>query len=467
MSRMGKRCRQAALGATFALLVAACAADDSPPSADSAVTGTSASSTSAAGDIPSSLASADVVDTEVAGSCLATDNAALTVFATTDGSTLWSMPISPPSGETVLHDNVLFFSLAWQRERSPGVAAVDLENEELRWERSFEEEPEQLVVVGRSLIVVSRNSIRAVDLVSGEDKWIIGNEFVFTEAIVEGGWAYAIDNVAVHGINLRTGELTWRLPIERPDELAARGGLLAVAARNTVIAVDIGNRSTLWEEQVNRVGSGDMWVGPDTVIVEVAPSESPTGGLVALDRGSGIVRWRLDGVDAVHWPSAEQIVTSVPAPEYRGPQRYDIISIDASTGDLWWALPTTVPGGEGILSVSDDRALIHEPHPAVAGVKRLRLIDTVSGATVWETSSTQGIDGARIEADSFVSTYRTDETVTDNRGTVELILGPGRVWTSTTQRGIEQDSTLSPVGLIVLSGERSPVCVGRELGEPN
>lgn len=172
-------------------------------------------------------------------------------------------------------------------------------------------------------------------------------------------------------------------------------------------------------------------------------------------------------MDAVAWPNSSRLLTTVASPEFRGAQRYDLLAIDVATGEAIWSLPTTIVSGSGLLSVSNGRALIYEPHPAVSGVHRLRLIDTADGSLLWEVSTTQPIDGARIEGELFVSTYRTIDTIADNRGHGTMILGPGRSWSIDTIDGIEQDMQLSDVGVVVLSGERSPVCIGRELLEPS
>lgn len=463
---MGKRCHWAALGATFALLVAACAATEAPRTPRASGTTTERAQPEAV-RFPTSAADATFVQAEPAGGdCAAGDRSRVALFDPAGGEELWTLDIPRPGGQTVVSGDVVYVSFGWDRDQPPGVGAIDLDLRAPLWQRFFEEPPEQLVTVGDSLVVVSRSGVRALDLESGDDRWTIGSEFDFTEVTVDGDSAYALTNVAVHGIDLRSGEVVWELPIERPDELAAQGRLLAVAADNLVIAVDTAARTRLWEKAVNRLGAGDMWVSSDSVIIELAPSESPSGGLVALDSESGLERWRVASVDDVHWPTPEQLVTTIASPAFRGALRYDLVALDANTGDQLWAVPTTESAGEIVLDASPGRVLINEPHPAVAGVDRLRLVNGVDGSIVWDVPILEPLDGARIEGGVFVSLYRTVETLLSDRGHVELMIGPSRSWTATLPDGVRQDMRLTPHGALVVSGELSATCVGRSLQEP-
>jgi hypothetical protein len=217
---------------------------------------------------------------------------------------------------------------------------------------------------------------------------------------------------------------------------------------------------------VNRLGAGRLWVSPSSVLVELAPSESPSGGILAIDAVSGFERWQLDDVDEIFWTGADQIVTSTAAAEFRGSQAWDLIGVDVATGETQWELPVSAPASQSVVGVADSRAVVVDPHPAVAGVSRIRLIDAADGSVVWETSSVESIDGASIEVGSIVTVHRTTDTLVGERGFAALIISPNSSWGVTQPDGVEQAPILTPHGLFVVSGETSAVCIGRELHTP-
>jgi len=404
---MGKRCRVAALGATFALLVAACAATDPEDNPQAVRAATTTTSTSVAPvQFPDSLADASFVRAELpSGPCVAGDDAQVALFDAADGQELWSFTIPRPGGLTVLNGNAAFLSFAWDREQSPGVGAIDLEGRAPLWQRFLDELPEQMERAGDGLVVVTRSAIRSLDPADGSDNWVIGTEFDFTDVVIEDNVAYVLNSVGVNGIDLTSGRRQWQFPIERPDGLAAADGLVVIASGSRIAAVDVEAEALIWDDRVNRLGAGEVWVSRSAVLVELAPAESPAGGILAIDAATGIERWQLDEVDEIFWTGADQIVTSTAAPEFRGSEAWDLFAIDVASGERQWSMPVSAPASHSVVGVADGRAVVVDPHPAVAGVSRIRLIDTADGSVVWETSSVEAIDGASIEVGSFVEPW--------------------------------------------------------------
>ena len=465
---MGKRCRVAALGATFALLVAACAATDPEDQPQAVRAATTTTSTSVApAQFPEALADTSFVRADLpSGPCVAGDDAQVSLFDAADGSELWSFSIPRPGGLTVLNGNAAFLSFAWDREQSPGVGAIDLSEQAPLWQRFLDELPEQMERAGDGLVVVSRSSIRSLDPTDGSDNWVVGTEFDFTDVVIEDAVAYVLNSVGVDGIDLTSGLREWQFPIERPDGLAAADGLVVIAAGSRLVAIDVAAQALVWDDRVNRLGAGRLWVSPSAVLVELAPAESPSGGILAIDAERGFERWQMDDVDEIFWTGPDQFVTSTAAAEFRGSQAWDLIGVDVATGETQWAVPVSAPASSSVVGVADGRAVVVDPHPAVAGVSRIRLLDTADGSVVWETSSVESIDGASIEVGSFVTVHRTTDTLVGERGFAALIVSPNQSWGVTQPDGVEQAPILTPHGLFVVSGETSAVCVGRELHTP-
>jgi hypothetical protein len=85
---------------------------------------------------------------------------------------------------------------------------------------------------------------------------------------------------------------------------------------------------------------------------------------------------------------------------------------------------------------------------------------------VWETVSDLHFDGAAVVAGTFVSIYGSSDVTGADRGTVGMLLGSSRFWVGSQPDGISTAPQLTPYGLLVISGERAPVCLARKVGEP-
>ncbi|MGI9607642.1 MAG: PQQ-binding-like beta-propeller repeat protein [Acidimicrobiales bacterium] len=464
---MGKRCRTAAWGATFALLVAACAATEAPRTAP---TGRSAAADAPRSDtvqFPRALANASFVQAElVDGPCVSGDDSQVSLYDAATGERIFSYTSPRPGGLTVVHGTRAYIGFAWDRGQPPGVGALDLRDEAPVWQRFLDEQPEQIKVSGDNLVIVSRAGIQALDAETGDDVWKTSTEFDLSEVVLAETEAYGINAIGVYGFDLETGAMMWELPIDRPDELVASGDLLAVAAGPTLKMVDVAAQALLWEQDVNRLGAGSMWVSTDAVIVELAPSANPAGAIAALDRASGRERWQVERVGDIHWTGPDQLVTTVSAAERRPGFPHDLIGVHTTTGEIIWSMPIT-DDANVIAGSADQRVLLSDPHPAAPGLHRVQLLDSSSGSPVWSTVRDVEIDGASIDGGALVSIHRSTPTLRGDRGEVGMLLGPERAWAATEADGISHEPILTPYGLLVVSGEPSATCVGRELFEPS
>ncbi len=468
---MGKRCRQAASGATFALLVAACAATDAPSSREqpSASPRTAITSTTLPTTVtfPDSLADASFVQAAMPdGPCAAGDNAQVTLFNIIDGSETWAFPLPRPGRATAVHGSAAYVSLRWDRGQLPGIAAIDLDAKAPQWQRFLPSEPESVQVAPVGLIVVTADDVRALDSETGEDLWVTSSQFDFTDVVLTDDAAYAIDSVGVSAISYDTGQVLWQLPIERPDALATDGTTLAVAANNRLIAVDIDARTKLWDTSVSRLGAGEIFVTPTSVAFELTPSVAPGGGIAVLDRVSGFELWRASGVGEPRWIGNDQLIASTANAEPTPGQPYVLFALDAASGQELWRTPSTAQAFDSIVGSAPGQVVVVDPHPAIAGLQRIRLLDSLSGLTTWESATEGSFDSAAVDSGSVVTLFGSNSSLGADRGSVALVRSGGDSWMATRADGIASAPQITPHGLLVVSGERTPTCVSRSVGSP-
>lgn len=467
---MGNRRQLAALGATCALLVAACAASGTPSESRAFPPGSSAATRPSAPTqivFPESLANASFSQVEPEnGPCAAGDDARVALFESNTGDELWSFPIPRPGGISALDGSMAYVSFRWDRGQFPGIGAIDIDARAPRWQRFLTSEPEQLAVSDFGLIVVTRDEVRSIDTATGEDQWVNNSEFDFGSVVIGTDLAFALDRVGVHAIDLETGRELWELELERPDALAADDATLAVAAGPRLVAVDIAEQSRLWDITVNRTGAGALWVSPHSVSIELAPGAAPGGGVVSLDRRTGSELWRATNIGEAFWVGDDQLISSTANAEALPAQPYVLVGLDAMTGAEQWRVPTTAQAFDSVLGQADGRIVTSDPHPAVSGLQRIRLIDSQTGDIVWETTSDRHYDGAEVEAGVIASVYASSAALGVDRGSVGVLFGGTNSWSSSQPDGIAEAPRMTPYGLFVISGEPAPTCVGRRVGEP-
>ena len=470
---MGKRCRQAASGATFALIVAACAATDAPTSSEpSSAASTRAPVTTttlpAAITFPESLADASFVQAPApTGPCAAGDNAQVALFNAADGSEDWTFPIPRPGSTSAVDGSVAYISFRWDREQSPGIGAIDLETNSPRWQRFLPAEPEALRIAQDALIVATSDDIRALDSETGEDLWVASPQFDYSEVVLSNNAAYAIDSVGVKAIDYATGQVLWELPIERPDALATDGTTLVVAASNRAIAVDIDARAKLWDTNVSRFGSGKIFVTPTSVAFELTLSVAPGGGIAVLDRVSGSELWRATGIGEPQWAGNDQLFASAANDEPTPGQPFVLFALDAANGQELWRTPSTAQAFESIAGTAPGLVLVADPHPVIAGHERVRLLDSATGAAAWELMTPESFDHASVSEAGVVTMYGSGTSPGSDRGSFAVVQPNGSSWAATQADRITSTPQATPFGIMVVSGERTLSCVSRNLVVPD
>ncbi len=464
---MGERCRTAALGATFALLVAACAATETPTVARQSERTVSSTTT-----VPSTISFADdgdpvfVDEADARGKCLGGDESRLAVYDTTNGSETWSLPIPRPGGLSANTETELYLSFAWDTDQAPGIGAVDLTTGEPIWQRFLPETPQDLELREQQLLVTMRSELLSIDPTTGETRWSTAEEFDLERVIIDDEQIVALTSVGVTGIDAESGHRLWTVPIERPDNLAATDGFVVVSAGPRIVAVDTIEQRAVWEITTDRLRAGEIHLTDHAVIVEASPASAPTGARLTFDRRNGVELLRIEHTSNIHVTDTGLVVTTGVNDEGRPGTPYWLYAIDPVSGEIRWQRPATAPLRASLLAADGTQLVITDPHPAIGGVHRLQLLASDSGVIVWETATVEQWDGAHIEFGAFVSLHRTVDTLAGERGYAGLVLSSDSALIVTERDGVDQPPMLVVDGLLVISGEQSNTCVGRRLGEP-
>ncbi len=471
---MGKRRHVAALGATFALLVAACAAGDTQlanapelslaPKPSTSVLGV----TDEAVSFPDSLADASFVQPDTSGDeCRSTHPAQVRVLSTVTGEEQWSLPIPEPGRLAAANNTQAFVVFRADRGQAPGLGAIDLATQVPQWQRFFETEATDMTLTDDSLVVVTRDTVRAVDLATGEDLWVNDSPFDFDNVILTNDVAYALDSVGVKAINYETGRVMWTLDdVERADTLSFAEDTIAVASRTRVVAIDVDARGRLWDiDNADRVGAGELWATPAAIFYELSPSNAPGGGVAALDRATGAELWSAPNVGTPAFIGSGQLITSTASLQQPPAEPFVFVGVNAATGQEMWRLSSTTQVFDGVVGSTDGEVVLSDPHPVVPGHFRIRLVDTVTGEIKWEAQSPQTYDGAEFDLGAFVALYGTTKTSSGDLGSVSLVVGNQASWTTELTGGVAQPPQLTAEGLLVVSPSQFS-CVGRLVGEP-
>lgn len=456
----------AALGATFALFVAACAATEAPTSQRSSAS--AAASTSSAPTAPLRIADAGFLEAAPqAAVCVGGAESRLALLDVSEGHRLWEFPIPRPSGTTTVDGSLAFVGFAWNSDLNPGVVAVDIADRKPLWQRFLEQQPTEIRMVGENLIVATSRSVRALSPETGEDLWVAGPDSDVIDIVFNDSMALLLSISGVTSLDLATGDVLWVYPLVRPDAIATSNETMAVAVDTTLFAVDLAERVTLWQRDVERRGADSIWVGANgSVVVELAPSADPAGALAGLDRDTGFERWRVSGAGEAIWPNDQTLVVSSIVERAEHGQPYELLAVDVVSGEIRWSMASAQTSSEAVLGADNGRVILVGPHATRSESVRVQLIDAEAGTTIVDASTTETFDGATAVGTSFIAVHRTFDRFEGDRGYAGLILGPDSSWAAPFSDGVQQTPQLTPFGVLAISGEMQPRCIARTLNEP-
>jgi outer membrane protein assembly factor BamB len=246
------------------------------------------------------------------------------------------------------------------------------------------------------------HDVIAVDKTSGRVRWRAntGVTSLYTEGsnVVLAVNVVAIGDVDVHAFDRATGERRWTFQTEDLDVMGH--GLLAVAGdvifassfKNRVYAIDAHTGAQRWMTQLPGESAGaafDPTVHDSTLFVGIKRIGIPTtGGLAALDTGTGAIRWVREF--APSYPGAlygclggavfhgEHVIV--------GAEDGRIYAFDRRTGDTAWIAPRvhTLPPASGG-TYGDTRPLLVAGDMVIAGSTQGTLVglDAATGAERW------------------------------------------------------------------------------------
>jgi outer membrane protein assembly factor BamB len=183
---------------------------------------------------------------------------------------------------------------------------------------------------------------------------------------------------------------------------------------------------------------------------------------VALDQQNGWERWELHNLDLIVWAGDDRFVASAAAADYRGGLAYDLLGVDAATGATVWTDPMSAPLRSSLLGSENTRLVVQDPHSAI-GTVRLRQLDAIDGSVEWEINTTERYDGATVDESGVARVYRLNRTFDGPRGELHTVRGTQDVHTLHTPDGITQSPLITEHGMIVISGESSVSCAGRQI----
>jgi outer membrane protein assembly factor BamB len=150
---------------------------------------------------------------------------------------------------------------------------------------------------------------------TGAEKWRYQSRGPVAQAPVAVGELVVFSNEAdqVVAVDATTGAFKWQYKVETPDQYTLRGHagvavdgdlLYTGFANGTLVALRRDNGSVAWSTSLK--GDAERFMDVDAtplVLGKTVYATSSSGGVFALDKGTGLVRWRLPFWDAAQ-PSA-------------------------------------------------------------------------------------------------------------------------------------------------------------------
>lgn len=167
-----------------------------------------------------------------------------------------------------------------------------------------------------------------LDAQSGDERWRYQSRGAINETPVVSGRTLVFSNEAdqVYGLDAVKGTYKWQYKSETPEEYTLRGhagvavdGELVFTgfSNGTMVALRLENGSVAWSTSLK--GEADKFVDVDATPVVVDATvfvASSSGGLYALDKTTGLIKWRSPIFDAAA-PGATGVTGSLAADRKR------------------------------------------------------------------------------------------------------------------------------------------------------
>lgn len=184
--------------------------------------------------------------------------------------------------------------------------ALSMESGRILWERALGSVSSQPAVhEGEVYVGTDDGSLVCLDAGDGSVKWRYATRGPIMHPPVLAGDQVLFANEAdhVYALDAQTGKFRWQYKTETPEEFTLRGHAgVAVAgdlaytgfADGTMVALRVGSGTVAWIKSLK--GDADRFIDVDAtplVLGDTVYASSSSGGVYALDRTTGLIRWRL------------------------------------------------------------------------------------------------------------------------------------------------------------------------------
>lgn len=224
------------------------------------------------------------------GRIYATTREMILSFDSSTGSITWSNKLSD-SGQSVptIDDDTVY--LCNGGRKSGKAYAFNANDGEKRWERTVSGAVAEAVAIDDETIYVGADSLYALAKSSGDEKWTISTtDSISLPPVVTGNHVYVTDSRTLYAIR-KTGEVDWKIPDVRVNGLSVTERFVFYSVQGGLVALERESGIERWrfETQGN---PGPPSVGNDTIYFGTGVHERV---LRALDTANGELRWRYKG----------------------------------------------------------------------------------------------------------------------------------------------------------------------------
>lgn len=400
-----------------------------------------------------------------------------------DGTKAWSTPIPMAlhGAGPIASGSIVIQPTGYSWGGDTGVVAVNVEDGAPVWQTTAGDDVQQAAVVDGALLLQTRQGLESLDPVDGTTGWhwrATGDVAVRRNGDrqvlpMSDGVVFVRSGSEVRAIEIVSGNEVWVVAASEDGSFAplvgAEGRLVLVPEFfGTIRAVDAvqGQPAWTWDARpgvvIERIDMGDS---PIVVVSTEAAYESPDGSVpppdadqfVAIDVETGDELWRLDrpgqAADAVFVFDELAVIW-----QWDGTVR----GLDARTGELHWELALVAAGSTSVSALLDGDTLLVSPSSRAT---ELHAIDSSNGAELWKTLLPGRSFSAPLVVDDVVyigsgigGDSKAVESIADGRvSAIDLDSGVTR-WTTEFRDAVSSTPVHTAEGLLVTSSDGPVLC---------
>lgn len=201
----------------------------------------------------------------------------------------WGVPAETHVGH---HVPVVRDGVVYAHDKDDELSAFDAATGRRSWPMDVTEPVTAPAVSGDTLVLATREDLRAIDATTREVQWRRENEGSWFDAspVLANDTVYLQRGVATHAFALADGSQRWRTPTGLPSEStpAVTENTVYTAGRDTYVrALDASDGTERWRVKTDARIQCNVSVVDDTVL-----AANTAGTILAIDAQTGTVRWR-------------------------------------------------------------------------------------------------------------------------------------------------------------------------------